>query len=99
MQSLRNKAAAQGADARAWFRLFDTSKDNRLNLSELAEVLRLADARPGQRELASMFRLLDTGGDGRVTANEFCDVLEGKTVPAYEAHVRAERQRTRQQER
>lgn len=45
-----------------------------------------------------MFRLLDTSGDGRVTANEFCDVLEGTTVPAYEAHVRAERQRARKQE-
>lgn len=47
VQSLRNKAAAQGADVRAWFRLFDSNKSNRLDLQQLEEVLRHANARPG----------------------------------------------------
>lgn len=96
--SLRSKAIAQGADVRAWFRLFDKDKDNRLDLAELEEVLRQANARPGKTELAYVFRLLDTSGDGRVTANEFCDVLEGKTIPDYAAHVKKERQRAKKKE-
>ena len=42
-----------------------------------------------------MFRLLDTSGDGRVSASEFCDVLEGKKVPDFAGHARAERRRAK----
>jgi Ca2+-binding EF-hand superfamily protein len=90
VQSLRTKVAQQGADVRAWFRL-EGSKNTRLELAELEDVLRRAKARPGQRELASIFRLLDAKKDGRVDTNEFCDVLEGKQIPDYEAYVRAQR--------
>lgn len=93
--SLRTKVAQQGANVRAWFGL-EGSKNTKLTLQELEDVLRIAKARPGTRELQTIFKLLDLKQTGRVDYNEFCDVLEGKLIPDVDGFVRKERLRARQ---
>lgn len=68
----------------------DGSKNTKLTLQELEDILRIAKARPGSRELKTIFKLLDKKQTERIDYHEFCDIIEGKLIPDVEGYVREE---------
>ncbi|XP_063934637.1 neo-calmodulin-like [Zophobas morio] len=72
---------------RAAFNIFDKNGDNSIDLSELKDLIMVADPNVTEEEVEKMMAEVDEDNNGRLDFTEFCDLMSRKLVDAREEDI------------
>jgi len=85
----RDIDAAQEAELRQAFELFDRDGSGSIDREELRAVMSSLGMELSDSDLATLYAQMDPSGDGTIDFNEFCDVMAPDTTPETPAQVAA----------
>jgi len=81
--------AAQEAELRQAFELFDKDGSGSIDQAELADVMKSLGMELSDSDLATLYVQMDPSGDGTIDFGEFCDAMAPDPVPETPAQVAA----------